>query len=684
VGGTLGVDPVLVAAPALALLAGTVLVLRLLPLAARLGERRATRGRGLATALAGWQLSRRPLRGAGPALLLVLAVATGVFAVGQGASWDRSQGDQADFRTGADVAVGGSTAGALGQGGLYDGVDGVTAVAPVARSEFTVEGDRSARVLATDTRTAGNGLLRMRGDLADEPLPRLLRPLSGARRDGRRQGASGPRRTGIPLPEGTRELRLALAMDVLGKAGGKGGNTATTDTLTLTLEDRYGIPYAFILGEVPADGRTHVLTARPAASGGVPAGPLRITRLSLSYAAPQRATERKLTVSSLRAVVRGGGTRTVHAPRAGRWPVRMRADDVDGTLGKGPYDRPTDRPAAVRPKGAPLTFRYRTGSAPAPHGYQDQAVPVTFEMTPEGPGPDAPLPAVATDAYLRASGNKVGDQAKVQFSGTELTVRIAGSVHALPTVSTGRSGAQESAGPAGDGQDGGAGGGRNSGQAAGRDEGQRWSGALLFDLAALDRALADADGDPLEPEGWWLSTRPGSTARVARELRENPAVEQVQVRDEVAERLRGDPLGAGPRTALTAIALAAAVLAAAGFAVSAAGAARERAGEFAVLRALGAPRRRLAQALAAEQGLVVLLSLAVGLVLGAVLTRLVVPLIVLTQDAARPVPDLLVRLPLGQLSLLLAAVLAAPLAVVAVTALRRTDPVPALRAERGE
>ncbi|NGO73619.1 ABC transporter permease [Streptomyces sp. SB3404] len=305
-------------------------------------------------------------------------------------------------------------------------------------------------------------------------------------------------------------------------------------------------------------------------------------------------------------------------------------------------------------------------------------------MTPEGPGPDAPLPAVATDAYLRASGNKVGDQAKVQFSGTELTVRIAGSVHALPTVSTGRSGAQESAGPAGDGQDGGAGGGRNSGQAAGRDEGQRWSGALLFDLAALDRALADADGDPLEPEGWWLSTRPGSTARVARELRENPAVEQVQVRDEVAERLRGDPLGAGPRTALTAIALAAAVLAAAGFAVSAAGAARERAGEFAVLRALGAPRRRLAQALAAEQGLVVLLSLAVGLVLGAVLTRLVVPLIVLTQDAARPVPDLLVRLPLGQLSLLLAAVLAAPLAVVAVTALRRTDPVPALRAERGE
>ncbi|WP_133243325.1 hypothetical protein, partial [Streptomyces scopuliridis] len=39
--GVLGVDPLMVMAPALALLAGTVLTLRLLPPAARLAERRA-------------------------------------------------------------------------------------------------------------------------------------------------------------------------------------------------------------------------------------------------------------------------------------------------------------------------------------------------------------------------------------------------------------------------------------------------------------------------------------------------------------------------------------------------------------------------------------------------------------------------------------------------------------------
>ncbi|WP_137022976.1 FtsX-like permease family protein, partial [Streptomyces albus] len=118
------------------------------------------------------------------------------------------------------------------------------------------------------------------------------------------------------------------------------------------------------------------------------------------------------------------------------------------------------------------------------------------------------------------------------------------------------------------------------------------------------------------------------------------------------------------------------------FAVAAAGAARERAGDLAVLRALGAPRRRLARAVAAEQGLVVALSAALGLALGTVLTRLFVPLLVVTGEGRAPVPDLLVRLPPGPLAWLVAAALAVPLLVVAGTALRRPAPAPALRAER--
>lgn len=122
--GTLGVDPLFVATPTLALLAGTVLALRLLPLVARLAERRAASGRGLAAALAGWQLSRRPMRGAGPVLLLVLAVALGTVAIGQGASWSRSQDDQADFRTGAPVRVQAAGTPGPGRTDLVAGVPG--------------------------------------------------------------------------------------------------------------------------------------------------------------------------------------------------------------------------------------------------------------------------------------------------------------------------------------------------------------------------------------------------------------------------------------------------------------------------------------------------------------------------------------------------------------------------------
>ncbi len=81
------IDPVLALAPALALAGGTVVTLRLLPVAARAGDRLAARGRRLTASLASWQLSRQPLRQGGAALLLVLAVATGTLALAQHASW---------------------------------------------------------------------------------------------------------------------------------------------------------------------------------------------------------------------------------------------------------------------------------------------------------------------------------------------------------------------------------------------------------------------------------------------------------------------------------------------------------------------------------------------------------------------------------------------------------------------
>ncbi|MFD7618333.1 FtsX-like permease family protein, partial [Streptomyces sp. NPDC059802] len=173
--GRLGVDPLLVAAPALLLLAGTVLTLRLLPPAARLAERGAAGGRGLIAALSGWQFSRRPLRNAGPVLLLVLAVAMGMLAVGQRASWDRSQGDQADFRAGASVRVLTGADDDPAKSGRYARLPGVRDAAPAFRATTELSGDRTAAVLALDTAHATERML-IRDDLGDRLPERQVDP----------------------------------------------------------------------------------------------------------------------------------------------------------------------------------------------------------------------------------------------------------------------------------------------------------------------------------------------------------------------------------------------------------------------------------------------------------------------------------------------------------------------------
>ncbi|MCM2428357.1 ABC transporter permease [Streptomyces sp. RKAG337] len=629
-GGSLGVDPVLVAAPALCLLAGTVLILRLLPLAARLGERRAARGSGLSLALAGWQLSRRPRRGAGAVLLLVLAVAMGMFAIGQGASWDRSQRDQADFAVGADLRVTGSTTPPFGQAGVYEHTPGIASAAPAARAQLTLPEQRVASVLMIDTAKAGE-MMRFRQDLADRPLPELLRPL-------RTDPSGGAKETGgFPVDATARQLRFTAQLD----SDGQGG---VLDSLTAVLRDANGIMYAFPLGEVPADGKPHLLvldlTDAAGRTGGSPAGPLRLTRVEVDYSAPEFVEKHRLTLAPA-TVAADGTVRPLTTAAGSAWAAKAQMQRADAALGGNSALQPNAGTVTSTAAGSALTVDYSTGATLAESKGAHLSVHVAEPAAP-------PLAGVATDAFLRATGSKVGGDVRVELNGIETSVRITSVIRALPGTTAPPSSLKD-------------------------------GGALLLDLRAVNRTLNAVGGRGMEPSEWWLSARPGATGKVAAALRDRADIDALLVRDETASELRADPLGAGPQSVLPAAVIAAAVLAAVGFAVSSAGAIRERSGEFAVLRALGAPRRKLARMMAAEQGLLVLLALVVGVALGALLTRLVVPLIVLTAQASQPVPGLLVTLPVGPLAQLIAIVLVVPLLVVVLTAVRRGDPVTALR-----
>lgn len=609
--GVLGVDPLLVAAPALVLLAGTVLVLRLLPSLARVGERVLTRGHGLTAAMVGWQFSRRPMRGAGPVLLLVISVALGVIAIGQSASWHRSQDDQADFRAGAEVRVMTSGSGGVGRTDAYANLPHVAAVAPAVRGTVSLSGSRTATVVALDTAEAAGAVLA-RHDLTDGPLLAGLAP----------RGTPA----GVGIPEGTARLTLTAALH--STRPGPGADA------TLTVRDRYGTSYEIPAGHLAADGRPHPLT--PDLNGAQ--GPLALTELTLSTLQPtDRAHRHRLVLGALTATAGDGDVRQLTLPT--RWATAFQTDSV--TFAPDDSARPT-RPRIT--STAPLTMTYSTGYLPPDVPPASMPLEVRLKVV----QPAAPeIVAVATRQFLTASGAREGQRVDVTFDGRSVPVRIVRTASALPTTET-------------TAQDG---------------------GALLVDLRAVNRVLEARYGTGLTPTEWWLRTAaPGAAAAAVRAL---PDVEpeQVVVRDEMAEELRDDPFGAAPEAALIAAAAVTVLFASLGFAVSSAGAMRVRDGEFAVLRALGTPRRRLARLVAVEHGVLVALALLVGTALGTVLTYALVPLVVLTGQATRPLPPVLVEIPLLRLATLLAALAAGPALVTVALALRRAKPVMTLRDE---
>ena len=190
--GTIGLDPLLVAAPAIGLLAGALFALRIIPLVAQLLERVTTRGRGLVPSLGSRQLARRPLRYTRAALLLMLAMAIGVFAVSYTWTWTASQQDQATFQIGTDLRV---------QPGRQLGIEATLGPRPRLhrRARRDRPGARRTGIGQPARGAAGTGARpgRIRGPGPGRPPPGPLgRP--GRRADGTAGGGAAVARRGAP------------------------------------------------------------------------------------------------------------------------------------------------------------------------------------------------------------------------------------------------------------------------------------------------------------------------------------------------------------------------------------------------------------------------------------------------------------------------------------------------------
>ena len=152
--GAIGIDPLLVAAPAVGILAGSVVALRIVPLLASVADILAARGRHLVGSLGARQLARRPLRYTRTALLLILAISMGVFSLAYGTTWTQSQADQARFQVGADLRVTPATGldamPGWALGAAYQSIDGVDSSAPVSRDRFRLTQVGTGEIIGID------------------------------------------------------------------------------------------------------------------------------------------------------------------------------------------------------------------------------------------------------------------------------------------------------------------------------------------------------------------------------------------------------------------------------------------------------------------------------------------------------------------------------------------------------
>lgn len=628
--GTLGVDPLLVAAPAIGLLAGAVLAIRIVPRLAQLAERLLEPRRGLVLPLTGQQIARRPLRYTRTALLLMLAASLGTFAASYAATWTRSQADQAAYRAGGDlrvVAAGYASTPGWAVAPSYASIDGVTDVTTAVIESIDVGRVVVGGALVSVDPAAASRILTFPPDAAGQATPDALARLESTR-------TPSAART---IPGDPRRLAVVLDASVATAPESPDPNPVPDSWAGIT-----------VLADVlDGDGRLHRIEgggARFAASDQRVEIPLtyQVGPTTVAIQDPVR-----LVGIGLRVATPGSigvtGTATVRDVLA--------SDDETGQAWTSLGFRPDEGWTWVRndpyrgigplpPTGDPARVDV-VGSGPGGViGGSATARPIVFRLWAPPGGEDGVLPVVASQSFLEATGAAVGEDLAARISGTGVTLRIVSSVATFPTVDP-------------------------------------TTPFLIVDGETRDLQRLDTVDRVMPGSEAWLSVDDARAATVEATLAARPfETAEVVGRDALTVALATDPVPLGVIGVLGLGSIAAMAFAAIGFLVSATVSTGERRGEFALLRALGLSDRQLSIWLALENTFLLIVGLVLGSVLGLLLSWLVLPFVTVTGTGAAAVPAPVIVIPWGAIAPIW--VLAGVLLLVTVLAVRRQLPSSAI------
>ena len=592
--GEVATDQLLLAVPAVVLVASALVLLRLFPLFMRISSALLSSFLSAGLVLGIWQMARNPTHYARLSLMLILMAGLGIFAASFGGTLQRSFSERALYSTGTDVRLVGALLNTRGESvPMRESYENLPAVEDVSLA-FRGFGSDLSKLLAdsyTMFAVEGEKISEMgwfRDDFSESSMDSLLSTLE-----------SETLPVGIDVPADAESIGVTVKPD----------RPHPGVALAMRMRDANGRYFTYLMGEL--DNSEWTTLEKPVDRSGIrqfatlqPARPLTLVSLTLFETnGRNRLRAGSIAVDEIFAIRSDGETSVLESfDSVSDWTTLTSVPESQSDVLKstnGGLNGESGLASFIWVEGRPLVSRGIY------HG------PVL-----------EPIPVIATSRFLRVNEHRIGEVIEVSAQGHRIDVELTDVVDFFPTLDTFR------------------------------------RSYLIADLASVSAYTnLEATGGELRPNEVWMTTNGSTSDRddLLAMLDESQPFPSREIYDRVQVLADStvDPLVEAGWRALLFMAFAAVlVLSGLGFLVHAYVSFRSREIQFALMRTVGFSMRQLSTLVLLEQVLVIGAGLALGTWMGGRLGATMMPFLGHDDSGTRILPPFVVDVNWGTLAIM--------------------------------
>ena len=591
--GDVAVDQLLLAVPAVVLLASALVLLRLFPLFMRISSALLSSFLSAGLVLGIWQMARNPTHYARLSLMLILMTGLGIFAASFGGTLQRSFSERALYSTGTDVRLVGTLFNTRGDSvPMRQSYEILPAVEDVSLAYRGFGSDLSKLLADSYTMFAVEGerikdMAWFRDDFSESSMQSMLSSLAVETLPG-----------GLELPSEAVAVGLTIKAD----------RPHPTVVLAVRMRDVNGRYFTYPMGSL--DTSDWVTVVQPLSRTGIrqaaalePASPMTLVSVTVFESnGRNRLRAGSIAVDEVFALLPDGEPHVLESfESVANWTLLSAVPESQSDVLKPSTE------GANGTEGA-AAFIWVEGRSLVSRGI--------FHGRPLDP-----LPVIASSRFLRINDHRVGETIQVSAQGHRFAVTLSGELDFFPTLDTFR------------------------------------RSFLIADFASVSAyANLEATGGELRPNEVWITTNGSGAehAELATLLEDGQPFPTREVLDrvQVLADSKVDPLvDAGWRALLFVAFAAVLILSGLGFMVHAYVSFKSREIQFALMRTVGFSMSQLTTLVLLEQVLVIGAGLALGTWMGGRLGETMMPFLGNNDQGARVLPPFVVDINWGTLAL---------------------------------